>query len=112
MAPITNFLTVEQPEILEASSFQSIPMKRKRDSGCDAAWPAESIPDTFHMDHADPSVPKREPVEQGDETRRENAGFNEPAAVTSPNIATKNESKTSQGGVLWHEDPALSGKPF
>lgn len=112
MAPTTNFPIVEQPELLISSSFQSNPTKRKRESGYDATWPGGNILDTRHMEHAGPSVPQCELNGQSDETRRENTGSDKPSAVTSPNVATENESKKSQGGALWHDDPALSGKPL
>lgn len=112
MAPTTNSPIAEQPKLSIASSFQPNPLKRKRDSGCDAAWPVGNTLDTRCMEHAGPFVLQFEPNSPGRELRRESAGFDEPSAVTSPDTATENGCRGSQGGALWHDDSTLSGKSY
>ena len=110
MASIRNLPVTEQPRTSIAPSFQSNPMKRKRDSGSDAAWPLDKVLHQRHPEHAGPSAPQGEPNAQGDDMRRENVESHELSDGTSPNIAIENEGRDSPGGALWHDDPALSGK--
>ena len=104
MASTWNFPIAEQPKIFTASSFQSNLMKRKRDSGSDTAWPLNKT------DYASPSTPQGALDGRDDEMRLENVESHEHSDVISSSMATENEHKKSQGGPLWHDDPALSGK--
>lgn len=112
MASIGNLPISEQPKTSAALPFQSNPMKRKRDSGSDVAWPPDKVLHQRHPEHAGPSPPQGEPSGQDGEMRREYVESHEVSDGTSPNIAIKDEGKTAHGIALWHDDAALSGKLF
>lgn len=112
MAIVANPFIAEHPELAMGSSFQPNPLKRKRDSGFDAAWPVGKFLDTRSMDNTGLSVPQFEPNMQGHESHLKSAEFNEPSLVTSPETATKNGLGGSQEGGLSHSDSTLSGKPY